>query len=190
MKLPDREIELFPIRHITAILNPRKDQLLLTQQLGPGLDPVISRIDGSDQHNVFQRRTTLSPGTSLAWSRDGEWIAFTDGDSRGTPSGQADIVKMRSDGTALQNLTRDSGASNTHPTFSGNGKQIVFRRGASENHGLYLMDADGNNVRRLTNERADHLFPAFSPTAQQVAFITNRDNRELQRVRNLRPRLR
>ena len=175
MKLPDREIALFPIRHITAMLNPRKDQLLLTQQLGPGVAPLISRIDGSEQHTVFEPRT-LNPGTSLAWSRDGEWIAFTDGDSRGVASDQADIWKMRSNGTELQNLTRNSGTSNTHPTFSGDGKQIVFRRGTSGSHDLYLMDSDGSHVRRLTNERADHYFPVFSPTAKQVAFVTDRDN--------------
>jgi len=94
----------------------------LTPQLGPGIDPIISRIDGSHQHNVFKRKTTLNPGTALSWSRDGEWIAFTDGDSRGSSNGQADIWKMRADGSELQNLTRNSGRNNTHPSFSGDGK--------------------------------------------------------------------
>ena len=38
------------------------------------------------------------------------------------------------------------------------------------------MNADGTNVRRLTNERADHLFPVFSPAGRQIAFVSDRDN--------------
>ena len=177
-KLPDRSIDLYPVREITAFLNPAKDQLVVSQQrLGPGTDALLSRIDGTEQHAFLPSGATLNPGTAMAWSHDGQWIAFTDGDSGGTGNGQGDIWKVRADGTELQNLTRNPERNNTHPTFSGDGKQIVFRAGPPGNHDLYLMNADGTNVRRLTNERADHLFPVFSPAARQVAFVSDRDNR-------------
>jgi Tol biopolymer transport system component len=176
MNLPDRAIDLYPVRHITAMLNPKKDQVLVTQQLGPGIEPLLSRIDGTEQRNIFQTRATLNPGTSLAWSRDGEWIAFTNGDARSTEASSADIWKMRADGTERQNLTRDSGTNNTHPTFSADDRQIIFRRGVPGDQGVYLMNADGSNVRLLTNDRAEHFFPVFSPVAAQVAFTSNRAN--------------
>jgi Tol biopolymer transport system component len=37
------------------------------------------------------------------------------------------------------------------------------------------MDADGNNVRRLTNDPGLDTMPAFSPTGNRIAFSSNRD---------------
>ncbi len=42
------------------------------------------------------------------------------------------------------------------------------------------MNADGANVRRLTNDHAIDLFPSFSPTSNQIAFVSNRDNAKSQ----------
>ncbi len=38
------------------------------------------------------------------------------------------------------------------------------------------MNADETNARRLTDDHAIDLFPSFSPTANQIAFVSNRDN--------------
>jgi Tol biopolymer transport system component len=38
------------------------------------------------------------------------------------------------------------------------------------------MNADGSNVRQLTNDAANDLFPKFSPAADEIAFLSNRDN--------------
>jgi len=76
----------------------------------------------------------------------------------------------------LQNLTPNTPGFDGFPSFSGDGKYIVFRSGRDGSIDLYLMNADGSNVRRLTNDAADDLFPVFSPTANQVAFASNRDN--------------
>ena len=38
------------------------------------------------------------------------------------------------------------------------------------------MNADGTKVRQLTNDHAIDLFPSFSPTSNQIAFVSNRDN--------------
>jgi Tol biopolymer transport system component len=175
-QLPDREIDLYPIRYFTALLNPRKDLLLLTAP-GVGSGIFISRTDGSQQHKLFGYDRGQIGFASSSWSRDGEWIAFSRGDVR-KPAAESDIWKMRSDGSELQNLTPNSPGNDSYPSFSGDGKQIVFRSGRGGGSDLYLMNADGTNVRRLTNSSDDKVFPVFSPTSRQIAFLSNRDTPE------------
>jgi TolB protein len=48
----------------------------------------------------------------------------------------------------------------------------------SNRHGnwqVYVMEADGSNVRRLTQSRADEDIPTWSPDGREVTFVSNRD---------------
>jgi len=47
-----------------------------------------------------------------------------------------------------------------------------FRNGAGE---IYLMNPDGTNVRRLTDNTAADSFPALSPDGKKIVFISNRN---------------
>ncbi len=174
-KLPDREIELYPIRYFTAVLNPTKDLFLLTHPPPGATDLLVSGTDGSGQRKLFQFDRMQNTFASMGWSRDGEWIAFTRGGNALKADAESDVWKMRWDGSELQNLTPDSRGNDGYPSFSGDGKQIVFRSGRSGSFELYLINADGTNVRRLTDDTADKFFPVFSPTANQIAFVSNRD---------------
>jgi Tol biopolymer transport system component len=40
------------------------------------------------------------------------------------------------------------------------------------------MNADGTNVRRLTDDAAEEIFPVFSPNNRQVAFVSNRGQQD------------
>ena len=53
--------------------------------------------------------------------------------------------------------------------------QIAFQ---SDRHGkdeIYVMDADGKNPRRLTNNPANDQDPVWSPDGQRIAFLSYRD---------------
>ena len=73
------------------------------------------------------------------------------------------------------NLTGGNAGNNGFPYFSTDGRQIVFRSGRDGNHEIYLMNADGSNVRRLTNNEATDTMPSFSPDGKQIAFVSTRD---------------
>jgi Tol biopolymer transport system component len=173
--LPDREIDLYPLRYFSAVVNPRRNLVLLSD---PGLlELAISKIDGSDRLKLFQ----LPPGntgTAPSWSRDGEKILFTRGSAARRLDSQADVWEMRWDGTAMRNLTPNSPGNNSFASFSGDEKQIAFRSTRDGHPDIYLKDADGTNIRRLTNDASNKLFPVLSPTSNQVAFVSNRDNPE------------
>ncbi|MEX0733708.1 MAG: hypothetical protein WD944_01570 [Steroidobacteraceae bacterium] len=79
---------------------------------------------------------------------------------------------MRADGTEPRNLTNHP-ASDSHPSWSPDGRQIVFcsTRGDGENDDIYVIDVDGSNLRRLTdNGLYWDTFPSFSPDSRKILF--------------------
>lgn len=67
------------------------------------------------------------------------------------------------------------GAIKAPVTWSPDGQQLAFARTVRGQHGslindLFLVDADGNNLRRLTHSRRA-VSPTFSPEGDRLAFI-------------------
>ena len=46
--------------------------------------------------------------------------------------------------------------------------------GRDGNPEIYVMNADGSNLRRLTNHPAGDGTPTWSPNSQQIAFVSDR----------------
>jgi DNA-binding SARP family transcriptional activator len=61
-------------------------------------------------------------------------------------------------------------------SWSPDGEQIVFNAGPSsaatpqEDQKLYVIDADGSNLRQITSDDASDVEPAWSPDGQWIAF--------------------
>jgi len=54
------------------------------------------------------------------------------------------------------------------------GAGILFSSDRDGNYEIYMMDANGGSVRRLTNDPAIDAEPAWSPDQQRIAFSSNR----------------
>jgi Tol biopolymer transport system component len=114
------------------------------------------------------------------WSPDGNSIAFFS-DRGGNP----DVYVMKPDGSQVEQLTRDAFASlyftksaeDRNPSWSPDGSQIAFESGRENqmltyvNHDIYVMAADGSNVRRLTDDGADEGGPRWSPNGESIAYV-------------------
>lgn len=87
-----------------------------------------------------------------------------------------EIYEANPDGSQLRRLT-DSKGYDAEASYSSDGKRIVFcsNRSGAKNLELYVMDADGTNVRQLTH--APNCYnggPFFAPDGQRVIFRSDR----------------
>ena len=53
--------------------------------------------------------------------------------------------------------------------------QISFVSARDGNYNIYVMDADGNNARRLSYYSSNERFPKWSPDRKKIAFTSDRD---------------
>ncbi len=60
------------------------------------------------------------------------------------------------------------------PTWSPDGKQIAFTGFDGGLSDLFVVNADGSDLRRLTNDKEADLEPAWSPDGKTIAFTTDR----------------
>src|SRR5207247_1192355 len=106
-KVLDREVDLYPIRGGSGVVHPAQDLFLGTGVGFPHF--VLSRTNGTEQRQLHQFPPNQkpvglafeNPGAGLNWSRDGEWIVFSQGGSALRPDSEVDIWKMRADGSEL-----------------------------------------------------------------------------------------
>jgi TolB protein len=147
-------------------------------------DIYSARPDGSDV-----RRVAASPGydAEATISPDGSKIVFTS-----TRDGDLDIYVMDADGSNVTRLTDEPGYDGG-AFFSPDGSRIIYRARHPESAeeladyrrllaqnmirpgqlDIYIMDADGSNKRRITNNGAANFAPFMHPDGQRIIFSSN-----------------
>ena len=103
-------------------------------------------------------------------SPDGTRIVFT-------IDGQ--IWVMNADGRAQLQLTRQAGFVNQQPSWSPDGRKIVFSHcavlsGFIEFCDLDVMNADGSGIRKLLGGNWTNQVPEYSPDGHKIAFESDR----------------
>jgi len=100
------------------------------------------------------------------------------------------------DGSGLRRLTEGGGYRNASPSFSPDGKKIVFRRllsheesaGRLFNSEVWVMNADGSGLERAVASPYTDVRPQFLPDGPGIVFNREHDGRiELWRVPLPRP---
>jgi len=124
----------------------------------------VVRADGSGE----RRLTRNAMGSGLAWAPDGKSIAFTRGGGpfTGLPADYRDIWVTNADGSGQRMLVKRA----IEPRWSPDGKQVSFMSLRSGNWEIYVINADGSDVERLTRNTEADGFPAWSPDGRQLAF--------------------
>jgi serine/threonine protein kinase/Tol biopolymer transport system component len=97
-------------------------------------------------------------------SPDGEFFVY----ARESSPGNLDVYLQRVGGSNPINLTAESQANDTQPAYSPDGKLIAFRSDR-DGGGIFLMEATGESVRRLTDFGYN---PAWSPDSREVLVAT------------------
>jgi Periplasmic component of the Tol biopolymer transport system len=134
---------------------------------------LLMNSDGTNSRLLFTHpeKSALAP----VWSPQGDKIAFAFGSFFQTIKGKAkaDIAIINNDGSNLKILT-DSTGNYGFPSWSPDGKSIVYRASSDSMKGLFIMDIETRKVRTLTMNSHDN-FPAWSPTGDLIAFTSKKD---------------
>jgi len=111
---------------------------------------------GSTSADNAEQLTNTRDASSIAWSPDGDWIAYVKAWSEATLEG--DIVLIRPNGEDQTLLTRGD-----TPTWSPDGSRLAY----AHRGGIWTIDADGSNERMLI---ANGESPSWSRDGGQIAF--------------------
>ncbi|MEP6925311.1 MAG: protein kinase [Pyrinomonadaceae bacterium] len=104
---------------------------------------------------------TDAPGTEYfpTLAPDGKTFVYA-----GKDVGNFDLYAQRISGKNAVNLTANSPADDTQPAFSPDGERIAFRSERAP-AGIYLMEATGENVRRVCDFG---YYPSWSPDGKEI----------------------
>ena len=97
----------------------------------------------------------------------------------------ATLVTENADGTNRRTIVSStSGVAAYEPAWSADGTKIVFENKIGGNGGIYIANADGSGVTRVTSNVTDE-GPTFSPDGTRIAFVTVSGGRKRLGVVNL-----
>ena len=167
------------------VYSPDGSKIAFTRFSGSKIEVCVMNADGTNVVQVTSGDVTPeSFDGPPSWSPDGTKFVF--GSNR---SGfrKGEIWMANADGSGLTRLTTSVqlGSDGQGPIFSvdgdpdwsPDGTKIAFvsnRDGADSE--LYVMNVDGSNPVRLTNDSVDDLQPDWSPDSQKIAFTKSNGN--------------
>lgn len=108
------------------------------------------------------RRLPVSPDMP-SFSPDGRKIVFESGLTRKC------IFIMNSDGRNIRLLT-PHGENCFHPTFSPEGKGVLFVSDYNGSDNLYSLSLSDMRLMQITFDDSDKAYPSFSPDGAEIAF--------------------
>ncbi|HQR17308.1 MAG TPA: Ig-like domain-containing protein [Gemmatimonadales bacterium] len=86
----------------------------------------------------------------------------------------ANLVQVKGDGTGAPVSLLADGATNVQAAWSPDGTRVAFAGVKAGNIDIYVMDADGQNLTRLTDATEADEEPAWSPDGGTIAFTARR----------------
>jgi Tol biopolymer transport system component len=166
--------------------SPDGSQIAFFDNRYGGTNLIRMNADGTAQVPLTD---SISPvGSSQpAWSPDGTRIAFV---TNRTEVRGAEIWVIKADGTnptrVTTNVQRGTDSQGPYfsldlqPAWSPDSSKITFwsNRDDSANAEIYMINADGSNLVRLTNNSIEDKEPIFSADGQHVVFFSRGNGRD------------
>jgi Tol biopolymer transport system component len=146
----------------------------------PGGDDITAHTDiysvAPDGTDLRQLTHVPAAATAAipAWSGDGTSIAY-----ESDVSGKFEIWAMDADGKHKHQVTNDPDQQNLEPSWSPDGKQLVFSRcdtpfGFLAKCDLEVVNANGTGMHRVLGDNRYYTHASFSPDGKSLVFSSDR----------------
>jgi Tol biopolymer transport system component len=147
--------------------------IVFTSNIDPAgrWDLFTMRPDGTGVKRLTILPDPSSPFSAPDWSPDGTQLVFT---SPSPSSRHGQIYRIDADGSGLTQLTHGTGIDADSPSWSPDGSKIVLKRQGSGEYAIWVMNADGSGLVRLTDERYDHSDPTFTPDGNHILYASQK----------------
>ena len=166
-RLPD--FELATTQQLPTF-NPSGDHFLVSRpQNGVSELDLVETATG--KMRVFFQEAGKS-AMAAQWSPKGDSVIFGLGTFFVERAQGAQVATLNADGTGLRVLTQGAN-NNAFPSYSPDGRRIVYRTVGPQGQGLRVMNLDDGSIRSLTNDYDN--FPLWSPRGDLIVFTRRID---------------
>jgi TolB protein len=156
-----------PVGYSTApVWSPDGRQIaFVSRRDHPQPELYVMRADGGGQNRLTTGGVLLRPGVlHPVWLPGGGRLAYVSRVGRGEQA----IWMVDATGGSPQRISTGYA-----PAWSRDGRRLAFVVARVGDAQIFVMDASGKNVRRLT-PAGTHLLPAWSPDGRWIAFVSIR----------------
>lgn len=133
----------------------------------PYMNIYEANLDGSDLRALT---TGAAYKAECAYSEDGAAIVYASNET-----GSMNLYTMDANGENKQQITHTTTSYNGGPFFSPDGSKIIFRADRERQHYLqiYMIDRNGKNEQKLTDNGAVNWAPYWYPDGVHIAYTTS-----------------
>ena len=146
-------------------VSPDGKKIAYTSDINGTWQIMVMNWDGTDKTQL-----TRNPWRSgyPAWSFDGRFIYF-----EVSQDGDWEIYRVNSDGSNMKRLTFNPGVDDWHPYGHPFQYKVIYESGPTGNEDLYIMDYDGENIKRISDINMRKRVPAISVDGKIIVFSDN-----------------